>query len=156
MENFWLQQRGEYWIKRLADDYSITVTGAWPFITADSATLSREGGTYGVTWKNPPVVKILDRLLEYRIAAGDKAAVPLIDEMLVHELIHASGIYNHGAGFKQRYSKVYPWSKPGPVTEFDPGTPRKALWARILEEVPPSPGTPRYRRAQQSRQTPLS
>lgn len=133
----WLQQRGEYWIDRLAVGYNIYVKQLpWQFKTMTRTQLRHYGATYGLTESRPPVVFIQDALLALRQSDGDEKAVPLIDEMLVHELIHATGIYNHGPRFKTAYGKVYPWSKPGPVTEFDPGTPRSVLWSLITRRLP--------------------
>ena len=136
-DDSWLKQRGEYWITRLAAKYDITMRyGAWRFGTLTRQQLTRYGATYGVTFMQPAQVFIQDQLLQLRVVDGDKKAVPLIDEMLVHELIHASGVSGHGAEFKKRYGKVYPWSSPGPVTEFDSGTPRRVLWSRITRRLP--------------------
>jgi len=107
----------------------------WRFGTMTRWQLERYGATYGLTFMRPPQIFIQDALLALRIK-GDKKAIPLIDEMLVHELIHASGVDGHDTEFKKRYDKVYPWSKPGPVTDFDPGTPRRVLWAAIRKELP--------------------
>jgi hypothetical protein len=136
-EKSWLQQRGDYWVARLAADYSLHVQPkSWQFSTLTRQQLRRSGATYGLTQSQPPIIFIQNELLNLRKTDGDKNAIPLIDEMLVHELIHATGIYNHGARFKAAYSKVYPWSLPGPVTEFDPGTPRRELWSRITRRLP--------------------
>jgi len=98
--------------------------------------LQRYGATYGLTEFRPPVIFIQNALLYLRVTDGDKKAIPLIDEMLVHELIHATGISGHGPDFKRAYGKIYPWSKPGPVTEFDPGTSRRVLWSQIIRRLP--------------------
>jgi hypothetical protein len=133
----WLQERGEMWITRLADEHSLHVKPVpWQFLTLTRAQLRPYGATYGLTQMRPPVVFIQDELLALRAVIGDEKAVPLIDEMLVHELIHATGVRDHGAEFKKRYGKVYPWSKPGPVTDFDPGTPRRVLWGQIKRALP--------------------
>ncbi len=132
----WVQQRGDYWIKRLAAEYGLHVQAKpWKFFPATKAQIGGGFG-YGLTQSQPPRVLIRDALLNLRVTRGDKIAVPLIDEMLVHELVHATGIWNHGPKFKAAYGKVYPWSKPGPVTDFDPGTPRRVLWTMIRREVP--------------------
>ena len=118
-----LQARGEYWIKRLADEYGLHVAaGAWRF------EYRQLGAVYGRTHERPRLVQIHVGLATLDVA--------LLDEMLVHELIHATGVYDHGPTFKRRYARVYPWAKPGPVTEFDPGTPRRVLWQRIKRELP--------------------
>jgi hypothetical protein len=133
----WLQQRGEYWITRLADEYDIHVKPwRWQFKTMTRQQLQRYGAIYGLTEFQPPVIFIQDALLYLWVTDGDKKAIPLIDEMLVHELIHATGISGHGADFKRSYGKIYPWSKPGPVTEFDPGTSRRVLWSKITQRLP--------------------
>jgi hypothetical protein len=122
-----LQRRGEYWIERLSTEYDLHVLpGEWSFV------IRRLRGIYGETSYRP---RQRIRIHEELIKLADYA---LLDEMLVHELIHATKPKgpSHGPEFKRRYAKVYPWAKPGPVTEFDDGTPRRVLWSRISRALP--------------------
>lgn len=126
----YLAERGPYWIKRFSEEYNLHVTPGRPW-RFHSRHFTR-GGYYGLTDLGDRAVWINIHLFQ-----PDSWQV-FVDEMLCHELVHATEPpgATHGSEFKRRYGRVYPWAKPGPVTEFDPGTPRRVIWRRLQHAVP--------------------
>lgn len=125
----YLQERGEYWVDRMKREYGLIVPGTKPYrFTAVYRVLG--GEVYGVTYVGARRITLEARLWD--------VGLHHVDEVLVHELVHATKPKGpaHGPEFKKRYGSVYPWSKPGPVTEHDPGTPRRKLWRELTTQLP--------------------
>lgn len=127
----WLADRGPYWIERMAVEYDLHVTKGrhpWWFFSREFG----KAGLYGLTVPRDRTIWINIHLFQ-----PDGWQV-FVDEMLCHELVHATNPpgASHGAEFKRRYARIYPWATPGPVTEFDPGTPRRVIWRNLKRAVP--------------------
>lgn len=120
----WLTERGAYWEARLRDEHDLRVPVGYRYRHRHCGEL------YGYTRADRRGITLHTRLLDVHPA--------LVDKVLVHELIHAhlNGRGGHGPAFKRAYGAVYPWAKPGPVSDVDPGTPRRELW-RALNRVLP-------------------
>ena len=126
----YLANRGPHWVNRLSDEFKLNVCFGSEYVFIAAAPLLR-GARYGLTAPNSHISILHAGLFT--------TGLDVADMCLVHHLLHGVNPRyepEHGPAFRKFLNKVYPWSKPGPVTEYDPGTPRRELWQRVVEALP--------------------
>lgn len=121
----YLKSRGPYWIDRLSDEFHLQVRGGTEYSFIAASPLLRSPYAY-----TDPIMHVVILRSELFDSGLDVA-----DMYLVHMLIHGTGMKDdiHGPEFRKRFSVIYPWDKPGVITEHDPGTPRRELFRKAKE-----------------------